>query len=283
MAIKTILVCLTSEANSASLMRAACILARAHGAHLIGLHTIQSMAVYPGIAVHIPDSAFEQFNAAQLKQADDIKAIFDDHTESENFVSEWRQQHAKSTRASDRIMDSARIADLILLPNEDPELERADQHHLQEDVIRESGRPVLIVPIEFEQKTIGASALIGWNDTREAARAAHDALSLMNAEGQENAEAHILRVHGDDDDLIHDATLTDLAAALARHDIETSIGHRAWQRHAVAETIEQEAFERGCDLIVVGAFSHSRVYEVIHGATTREFLKHAKRPILFSR
>lgn len=279
MAIKTILVCLTSEANSASLMRAACILARVHDAHLIGLHTIQSMTVHPGIALQIPDSVFEQFNAAQIKQVEAIKAIFDEHAGRENFVSEWRQQKADSTHASDRIIDSARIADLVLLPNEDPDHERADQHHLQEAVIRDGGRPVLIVPRDFEQATIGASALIGWNDTREAARAAHDVLALM----AEKAQAHILRVHGEDDDVTHDATLTDLAATFARHNIETSIGHRAWQRHAVAETIEQEAFERGCDLIAVGAFSHSRVYEVIHGATTREFLRHAKRPVLFSR
>jgi nucleotide-binding universal stress UspA family protein len=279
MAIKTILVCLTNEETSDSLMRAACILARTHTAHLIGLHTIEAMTVYPGIAVHIPSTVFEQFNASQLEQADKIKAIFERHTAKEDFVAEWRLQHTKSTKASERIIDSARIADLVLVPNENPELERSDQHHLQEEVINECGRPVLMVPADFDAESIGTHVLVGWNDTREAARAAHDALDIL----QEGARAHLLRVHGEDDDLTYDATLTELAQTYARHNIDTSIGHRAWQRHQVAEIIELEAFERGCDLIAVGAFSHSRAYAVIHGAATRDLLRGAKRPVLFSR
>lgn len=145
-------------------------------------------------------------------------------------------------------------------------MERSDQHHLQEEVIYECGRPVLVVPADFDAETIGTHVIVGWNDTREAARAAHDALDIL----QEGARAHLLRVHGEDDDLTHDATLTELAQAYARHNVETSIGHRAWQRHQVAEIIELEAFERGCDLIAVGAFSHSRAYAVIHGAATRD-------------
>lgn len=279
MTIKTILVSLTNEETSDSLMRAACVLARTHNAHVIALHTIEAMTVYPGIAVHIPSSVFEQFNASQLERAHRIKAIFERHTNGENFVAEWRLQNTKSTKASDRIIDSARVADLVLVPSENPNLERSDQHHLQEEVIYECGRPVLVVPADFDAESIGAHVLVGWNDTREAARAAHDALDVL----QEGARAHLLRVHGEDDDLTHDATLTELAQTYARHAIETSIGHRAWQRHKVADIIELEAFERGCDLIAVGAFSHSRVYAVIHGAATRDLLREAKRPILFSR
>lgn len=279
MAIKTLLVCLTNEALADALMSAAVVLARQHNTHLTGLHTIEAMTVYPGIAVHVPESVFERFNESQMEQAKAIKAIFDRHTENEDFPSEWRLQKTKSTKASDRILDSARTVDLVLVPNEDPDQERSDQHHLQEEVIRDSGRPVLVIPQDFSADTIGSSVVVGWNDTREAARAAHDVLTLM----KDGSLAHLLRVHGQDDDLTHDATLTELAETFDRHGIETSIGHRAWQRHEVADVIEREAFERGCDLIAVGAFGHSRVYDVIHGAASRELLQHAKRPVLFSR
>ena len=279
MAIKTVLVCLTSEADSNSLMTAACTIARQHGAHLIGLHTIEAMTVYPGIAMHIPDSAFESFNASQMEQSKAIKAVFDRHTQAEDFVSEWRLLNTKSVSASDRIIDSARSADLVVMPNEDPENERADQRYMQETVIRHGGRPVLIIPHDFVAETLGASILVGWNDTREAARAAHDALALTH----DGSLAHLLRIHGDDDDLDHDATLAELAASFARHGVRTSIGHKAWQQHGVARIMEQEAFERGCDLIAVGAFGHSRAYDLILGAATRELLRHSKRPVLFSR
>lgn len=279
MAIKTLLVCLTSEADSDSLMTTACGIARQHGAHLIGLHTIEAMTVYPGIAMHIPDSVFESFNASQMEQSNAIKAIFDRHTQTEDFVSEWRLLKTKSASASDRIIDSARSADLVVMPNEDPDNERIDQRHMQETVIRNSGRPVLIIPHDFVAETVGESILVGWNDTREAARAAHDALTLTH----DGSRAHILRVHGEDDRLSHDATLTELATSFARHGVETSVGHKAWQHHGVAQIMEQEAFERGCDVIAVGAFGHSRAYDVILGAATRELLRHSKRPVLFSR
>ncbi len=279
MSIKTILVCLTNEVTADSLLKAACVLARRFDAHVTAIHTLEALQVYPGVAVHIPASVFETFNRAQADRAKQIEATFEAHIKDAPFVAEWRLFKAQSTKASERILDSARLADLIVVPNDDPELERGDQYHLQEELIRDSGRPVLVIPRDFDAKTIGTHALVGWNDTSEAARAAHDALALV----VDGAQAHLLRVHGDDDELTDDDTLSELAKTYARHGIETSIGHRAYVRRQVAQIIEQEAIARGCDLIVAGAFSHSLPYELIHGATTRELLRHATRPVLFSR
>ena len=84
---KTILVCLTTPEHAETLLKAAVPLARKHGAHLIGLHTVEALLVYPGIAMHIPEPAFADFNISQKKEADAIKAVFTKHTENEDFVS----------------------------------------------------------------------------------------------------------------------------------------------------------------------------------------------------
>ena len=89
MPLKTILVCLNSESHTANLTKAAAALARKHDAHVIGLHAIEALVVYPGVAMHIPGSVYEHFNDSQRAQSEAIKKIFVQHTENEDFVAEW--------------------------------------------------------------------------------------------------------------------------------------------------------------------------------------------------
>ena len=93
---KTIQVCLTTPDHAATLMKVAVPLARKHGAHLIGLHTIEALLVYPGIAMHIPEPAFAAFNKSQKEDAKAIRDIFDHHTTNEDFVSEFRLINAEA-------------------------------------------------------------------------------------------------------------------------------------------------------------------------------------------
>ena len=73
---KTILVCLTTPENTETLLKLAVPLARKHNAHLIGLHTIEAVLVYPGIAMHILGSAFAAFNTSQNKNLKSPKRYF---------------------------------------------------------------------------------------------------------------------------------------------------------------------------------------------------------------
>ncbi|WP_050532736.1 universal stress protein, partial [Pseudaestuariivita atlantica] len=206
MTVKTILVCLTTKEHSPALLRAAVPLARQHGAHLVGLHTLEALEVYPGIAMHVTAEMFSAFNATQKEEAAAIKAIFDEHTSKEDFVSEYRLIQAQSKTASDRMVESARAADLVIMAHGDREVDRYDQRHAQSAVIKQSGRPVIVVPNDFDGPPIGSKILIGWSDTREAARAAHDVLPLA----AEEAEITLLRVKTGASDELKDADLLDL-------------------------------------------------------------------------
>ena len=82
---------------------------------------------------------------------------------------------------------------------------------------------------------------------------------------------------------MNDPASTDLAAGLARYGIETTLVQRTWSHGGVAEALDKEAFEAGADLIAVGAFGHSRAYDLVIGGATRDLLRHAKLPVMFSR
>lgn len=280
MSVKTILVCLTTPTAAETLMVCATALARRHGAHLIGLHTMQAIMVYPDIAMHLPGPGFATFNEGQKKQAEDIKAIFDRFTAAEDFVAEWRLEKAESANAADNILDSARSADLVILSQANPKTDRPDHVDIQHDIIRDAGRPVLVVPCATKVETLGETILMGWSSTRESARAAHDAISLAVP----GASTYLLTVAtGSRLDRSTEASASDMAACLDRHGLQATLIERKLNDDTVAAILMREAFERGADMIVAGAFGHSRLYDFVIGAVTDELLEKMKVPVLFSK
>lgn len=279
MAMKTILVCLTTEQNARPLLHAATHLASARGAHLIGLHTVEAMAIYPGIAVHAAVPAFDEFNRAQEQQANAIKAIFDEYAGKSDATAEWRRVNAASTTAAERILESARSADLVLMAQEAPSQDRPDQRRIQQAAIRDSGRPVLIIPHGMMVESLGNKIMIGWSSTRESARAAHDAIALAD----DGASAGILVASGRTAPEGHELdTARELAAALVRHGLRVDVIPLATGSRSIAESLQEEALSRGADMIVTGAFGHSMIYDFVIGAVTSDLLSSMKLPVLFS-
>ncbi|MGB3245074.1 MAG: universal stress protein [Sulfitobacter sp.] len=276
---KTILVCLTTPQNTETLLKVAVPLARKHNAHLVGLHTIEALLVYPGIAMHIPEPAFAAFNTSQKEEAEAIKEIFAKYTKTEDFVSEFRLVHAEAVSASERMVESARAADLVIMAHEDENNDRYDQRQAQIQVIRESGRPVIVVPLDYDGPEIGANVVLGWSDTREAARAAHDMLGITDA----GANLTVLRVGKTPQDAMKDADAIDVVEMFARHGLKSSLEHRDPMGDSISDVLNRVAFEQGADLIVTGAFGHSRTYDFVIGATSYALLRDHRIPVLFSK
>lgn len=279
MSLKTLLVCLTSPEHAETLMKVAVPLARKHGAHLIGLHTVEALVVYPGIAMHIPEKSFAAFNESQKKESEATKAVFKKHTRSEDFASEFRLMPAESVSAATRIIESARAADLVIMAAEDKTTDHYDQRAVQAQVIRGSGRPVIVVPADYEGPEIGANIVLGWSDTREAVRAAHDLLSVADP----GANLTVLRVGKTPQDMLEDTDGIDISEMFARHGIKTTLEHRGSAGGDIANTLNKVAFEKGADLIATGAFGHSKTYDFVIGATSYALLRDPKLPVLFSK
>lgn len=279
MTLRTILVCLTSASSAAALLKAAAVLARRDNAHVIGLHISESLVVYPGIAMHIPDETYTVFAQSQKGHREDIKAIFDAQTHAEDFPYEWRQMHSDTKPISDCIVENARSADLIVMAQDDAAQARMAALQLPAHVIKDSGRPVLVIPRDYTAETLGDTVVMGWSDTREATRAVHD----MCAVASENAKVRLLRVDAEMSDTLADYSANDIAVTLARHGLDVDVVHRKGKAKKVAEIINHEGFEMGADMLVTGAFGHSRTYDFVMGAVTHALLSDAKLPVLFSK
>ncbi|MEM6375989.1 MAG: universal stress protein, partial [Pseudomonadota bacterium] len=199
--------------------------------------------------------------------------------DKEDFVSEYRLLKAQSKTAADRLIESARAADLVIMSQADKKVDRVDQHGVQRAVIQQSGRPVIVVPLGYAGPDIGRRLLVGWSDTREAARAVHDLIGMA----EESAEITLLRVGKGGADEMRDANMIDVSAALSRHGFAVNLRHLDRAGQTIADVLMDCAFEIGADAIATGAYGHSTAYDFVLGATSQTLLRDMRLPILFSK
>ncbi|SDZ40215.1 Universal stress protein family protein [Jannaschia faecimaris] len=277
MTIRSILTCLLNEPSAARLSEAGSALAERFDAHLVGQHTMEAVVIYPGIAMHVPGPTFETFNIAQREEGEAIEKVFRSVTERRGVNAEWRFVRADATAASDRMIDSARAMDLVVMGRPDKAYDRADQRYALDRVIRDGGRPVLLIPEEGMGETVGKRIVLGHAGTRESTRATFDMLPLLH----KGADIHIVHI-GDEVDELRDSAMTDISTTLAHHGHNVTMTHRVPHGKSVAEMLIHEANEVGADMIVAGAYGHSRTYAFFLGATTGGLVEHSKVPVLFS-
>lgn len=276
---KTILVCLSTEEAAAQILPAACSLARQFDAHLIGIHTLPAIMIYPGIAMHLSAPQFREFNEEMEKQNTKIQTTFEEHVSKELFVSEWRSLPAKNANASKQLILSAYRSDLVVVAKADIDDDRYDQSSLQEDLILNSGRPVLLIPEDHGDKPIGTRILLSWNATRQASSAVHNALPFLKSARQVNIltisqtrrPSSALEIEGHE-----------LSASLAHHGMKPMVIHADQTKETVGEEIAHQAKVNGCNLIVMGAHGHSRLYDLFFGDATKHMLSKTTLPVLFS-
>lgn len=151
--------------------------------------------------------------------------------------------------------------------------------HQPENLVMELGRPVLVVPSSAKFGQVGERVLIAWNGSREAARAAFDAVPLL-ADG---AKIRIITVR---DSSVEPggafAPGDDLAQSLALLGFDVEVTRARTTNLSAGDEILNEITNWGADLLVLGAYGHSRLRETIFGGVTRTVFDHMTAPVLAS-
>jgi nucleotide-binding universal stress UspA family protein len=129
------------------------------------------------------------------------------------------------------------------------------------------GRPTLVVP-EAVNSLRGEHVVIGWKDTREARRAVRDALPFLQ-QAQRVSVVEACGLHEEQSAL---GRLNDLIRYLARHHVNGSSRITLEQKGAGARQLLRIAQDEHADLLVTGAYGHSRLGEWMFGGMTRELL-----------
>jgi len=189
--------------------------------------------------------------------------------EREGVRAEWQS----SPRASDVGRIYAKQADLTILGRLDcqgvPDVP-------PESVVLASGRPILVVPGEGPFETIGRNVVIAWDGSREASRALRDALALMVPA----PAVTVLCVNPAEAGL--DCPLSAVIDYLRDRGIHAACEEVTDHDQSIAATLLARCTDLQADLLVMGAYRHSHLREIVLGGTTRQMLQDTTLPLAMS-
>lgn len=276
---KTILVQLSNPRRTDVLASVAGRLAERSNAHLIGFNVANALAHMPAMPALVGPEDFAAFEAIDDETAAQLKAAFDEVTRNRAFVAEWRNVEIVGMEPATAVIEHGRAADLIVASQSDPDWEMSGFVDAPERLALESGRPVLIVPYAGRFGEIGKRVMVAWSGTREGARAVFDALPLLKSADK----VTLLCVVGKDaDGESGQLPGAEIAASLARHGVKVTVRKTIADEIGVGDEILARLADEGSDLLVMGAYGHSRLREMVFGGVTRHILRHMTVPTLMS-
>jgi len=180
-------------------------------------------------------------------------------------------------QASQEAILNAFQSDLVVAGH--PEPHGLPPHMMPERILLESGGPLLIIPNAWQGETIGEKIVIGWNATREARHAVADAMAFLVA-----AESVTVLLIDPEEHWGHGQEPgADVALYLTRHGAPVAVEKLATRGSSVAEALLGYVEQHAADLLVLGAYSHARVRELLLGGVTRTLLARMPVPVLISR
>ena len=162
------------------------------------------------------------------------------------------------------VESQARAADLLLIGRQAGDVSRSLDSG---GVVLRAGRPVLVVPPNIDALS-GERVIVGWKDTREARRALRDALPFL--EGAETVT--IAEISDLASEVDAGRRAGDVVRYLQRHQVQVGATIAAHPKSGVADELIRLARAEGADLIVAGAYGHSRLGEWVFGGVTRDLL-----------
>lgn len=274
MGLKDILVVVDESAAAAGRVAYAAALADRHGAHLVGLFVTPPLEIPGYVIAQLPAEARRIRSEDEDRKAEEMQQMFEQQAVNAGLASrsEWVRVHGIATQ---RVALFGRRSDLIVVGQDNPD-DQEDGRLDVAELVLSGGRPVLVVPYALRKPRHGEHVLIGWNDSREAARAVADAMPILESASR----VSVLAV--DPDQSLGDTPGADIAMHLARHDIAVESASMDSGELAAADILLNRASDLSADMIVMGAYGRSRLRELVLGGVTREILQHMTVPVLMS-
>lgn len=292
MAYRRILLPLTSTAAGEAALTTALMVARIWNAHLHCLHVrVDARDVAPLAGEGLSGAMIEEMMAATERESGEraarVRALFERfaHTHGDVALAESAEAALKhegptlsfasiAGREEDIVAQQSRLYDLAVVPHPeaDEDVSSSDALHA---VLFDSGRPVLIAP-RVAPASIGTRVCVAWNGTAESAAAVAAALPWLH-------RAEKVRILYADEYQRRGPPAEGLRAYLRWHEIEAEAVLFKPQTREVGAGLLGAARDFGADLLVMGAYSHSRLRQLILGGVTRHVLENADLPVQMCR
>ncbi|MDW3094625.1 MAG: universal stress protein [Gammaproteobacteria bacterium] len=275
---KDILVLCDSNDSNAFRIETALCYAESFDAHITGVHMIP-FPVIPIYGGMYPDAssytAADQIDRAN-KHAKELEDSFTKIAESHHIQHEWKTIEGLDLNF---IIENARYNDLVIAPATYSHYSVETSHQLCDYFTTRLGRPLLITPDLKKVFNLPKRIIIAWNESHEATRAVHDALPILrqaeniqivNVSKSEKKEKENMK------------RCEQLQRHLKHHFINCEIFTPNKLLKGTGHTIYETALEYNADLIVMGAYGHSKFKEIVLGGTTKYLIENSTMPLFVS-
>lgn len=264
MSYKTIMVHLHIGDTNSAILNVAKEIAERFNARVIGAIVGQQTQIIYGRGYAMMD--FFDLEESQLeKDIHEAEAAFRDTFKGYSGSIEWRSKVTREPMI-DYIASEARSADLIITGIAPSDFFQGPASVTASEIVMKSGRPVLIVPNKVDKFKLN-TILVGWKETREARRAIADALPIL----QLAKEVIVIEVADKSDKKATSQRLKDVESWLKSHDVNaTCVTHIA--KDDDATDFVSIAKKQKANIVVAGAYGHSRLREWALGGVTDELL-----------
>lgn len=304
MPIKEIIVHQGPDARSQVRLRIAADLAKVHGSRLVGVFVKPGARDRENWWMTFSEKAKAEWQSNLERACSEAEQAFTAQLAQNGVEGEWRVIEGN---VADAIMTCARYGDLTVIGQSDPD-RPAYPAAMPDQVVLGAGGPVLVVPYAGNFETVGKRVMVAWNGGREAARAVRDALPILrhadlatvysiNPTGPEHLAGadisrHLAR-HGvsaeasrdiltDESDTVSSVLKSMGGLGSQQRDSVTRSQHAAMSTSGIGDAILSALADSGADLLVMGAYGHSRIREIVLGGATREILGSMTVPVLMS-
>ena len=281
------LLTVVGDGNAAPVLDTALMTARLFNSHIVGLHslTTEYAVVFGGeMGFSISSEVDRTLEREGHERRDQARRLFREFMSSKGVPigstppghnapsAEWREEDGRQNAVVGMI---GRVYDLIIV--EQPEKLASIAEATLEDALFESGRPVLMVP-KRTPPTLGEVVAIAWNGSTETAVAVAMGMPFLKQAKHVGVVAvgpqHMPEPGPEGEEL---------ARTLEQHGIDVSL-RTAYGRHkAQGESFLKEAMEAGADLLLKGAYTQSRIRQMIFGGGTRHIIMESNIPVLMAR
>ncbi|MGF1563626.1 MAG: universal stress protein [Geminicoccaceae bacterium] len=278
MSYRSVLVPMGDETETRLRLSTAIALAKRFDSHVTALFVAPSptMVVSDGfVGAYMPSDVIEAQRRAYAEQAEKTRKLVDDMLGGAGISHDWLSLEGDPGRL---VTTQARACDLVILSKpRRPDLDDWFASGSVERVILNAGVPALVVPVSKTVDAFGARVLLGWNGSRECRRALTEGLPLMHLADQ----VGLLAIDADDQDgELPTAHL--MVDRLRQRGIKAEAVLVASEGLPVEEVILSQVNEYVADSLILGAYSHSRLRELVLGGVSRRMLSDPPVPVLLA-
>lgn len=239
------------------------------GAHLSGLYSMRKMplSVYSGVASSV--AVYDAFESSSLEQYELAKKLYDEKVAMSGLDTEFLPLEGE---LHNDIAVQSRYADLLVIPQNRNEESNLNMQYQPGNILLSAACPVLLVPDSKPVTLPPQSVMIAWDGGRESAIAIKAALPMLLEAGK----IDLVSVSSNEE------MVKDITSHINRHGIEVET-HLVEGSQAIAgKVLLDQAVLLGSDMLVMGAYGHSRLREMVLGGATKYMLKQATLPIMFA-